>query len=383
MNKYLLKYMVFCFIAMLSGSCNDSESDLLEPKVYFEEREYRIEVEEGEAMTHELRARVSSLCASQVEVSYEVADTSVIEAYNKKYGTEYEMFDATAVDLGNAVATVPSGEVYAGSVSVKFSKLDKVEEGKSYLLPVRVRSASLPVSQGGDVVYFILHKPVRIMKVARVYNNYVRIPLLPGTQFTSVTYEALIYIDFFGNNNTVMGCEGTLIFRIGDAPLLEKDHLQIAGKSEYSVSQALGTGKWYHVAFTYNQSTGKTAIFINGEKASEAVWDIPSFDFGKGDFFIGKVAGFMWGERPFYGRMSEVRLWNVSRTESQIKENMITVDPKSEGLAAYYKLNGTDQFQDGETWKVKDASGHGMDGLVNGGDKALGIVELDEPITIK
>lgn len=63
--------------------------------------------------------------------------------------------------------------------------------------------------------------------------------------------------------------------------------------------------------------------------------------------------------------------------------NMITVDPKSEGLAAYYKLNGTDQFQDGETWKVKDASGHGMDGLVNGGDKALGIVELDEPITIK
>ena len=207
MNKYLLKYMVFCFIAMLSVSCNDSESDLLEPKVYFEEREYRIEVEEGEAMTHELRARVSSLCASQVEVSYEVADTSVIEAYNKKYGTEYEMFDATAVDLGNAVATVPSGEVYAGSVSVKFSKLDKVEEGKSYLLPVRVRSASLPVSQGGDVVYFILHKPVRIMKVARVYNNYVRIPLLPGTQFTSVTYEALIYIDFFGNNNTVMGCD--------------------------------------------------------------------------------------------------------------------------------------------------------------------------------
>ena len=51
-------------------------------------------------MTHELRARVSSLCASQVEVSYEVADTSVIEAYNKKYGTEYEMFDATAVDFG-------------------------------------------------------------------------------------------------------------------------------------------------------------------------------------------------------------------------------------------------------------------------------------------
>ena len=62
---------------------------------------------------------------------------------------------------------------------------------------------------------------------------------------------------------------------------------------------------------------------------------------------------------------------------------MITVDPKSEGLAAYYKLNGTDQFQDGDTWKVKDASGHGMDGLVNGGRSDLNIIDLDEPVTIK
>ena len=73
----------------------------------------------------------------------------------------------------------------------------------------------------------------------------------------------------------------------------------------------------------------------------------------------------------------------VAHGESNQGKHDYGLTPKSEGLAAYYKLNGTDQFQDGETWKVKDASGHGMDGLVNGGDKALGIVELDEPITIK
>lgn len=383
MNKYLLGYMAFCLMALLAVGCNDSESDLLEAKVYFEEREHRIEVEESETMTCELRARVSALCDAQVELSYEVAGADVVEAYNKKYGTEYEVFDATAVDLGDGVATVPAGEVYAGWVSVKFARLDKVEEGKSYLLPVRVRSLSLPVSQGGDIIYFIIHKPVQIMKVARMYDSYVRIPLLPGTLFTSVTYEALIYVNNFGKNNTIMGREGTLILRIGDDPLLARDRLQIAGKSEYSVSQALETGKWYHVAFTYDQPTGKTAILINGEKASEAVWGIPNFDFGKGDFFIGKVAEFKWGERPFFGRMSEVRLWNVSRTESQIKENMIAVDPKTKGLVAYYKLNGTDQFQEGETWKVKDASGHGMDGLVNGGEQELDVVDLDEPITVK
>ena len=89
MNKYLLKYIAFCFIVMLLGSCNDSESDLLEPKVYFENKEYVIEVTDAEAMTHDLQARVSSLYSSSVEVFYEVADPSIVAAYNKKYGTIY------------------------------------------------------------------------------------------------------------------------------------------------------------------------------------------------------------------------------------------------------------------------------------------------------
>lgn len=385
MNKYLLKYIAFCFIVMLLGSCNDSESDLLEPKVYFENKEYVIEVTDAEVMTHDLQARVSSLYSSSVEVSYEVADPSVVEAYNKKYGTEYETFEASNVKLGSGSSVVPDGQVYAELVSLQFSNLKSIEEGKSYLLPVRIKSASLPIIEERDIVYFVVTKPVRIMKVAKVYSNYIKVPLAPGTLFSSITYEALINVDWFGNNNTVMGCEGKLIFRIGDTPLVAANHLQIAGSKEFSVSQGLEEQKWYHVAFSYDQPTGKAAIYINGEKASEATWDTPNFDLtaNAGGFFIGKVARFMWGERPFYGRMSEVRLWNVSRTENQIKQNMITVDPKSEGLAAYYKLNGTDQFQDGDTWKVKDASGHGMDGLVNGGRSALNIIDLDEPVTIK
>lgn len=385
MNKYLLKYVAFCFIVVLFGSCNDSESDLLEPKVYFENKEYVIEVADEEAMTHDLQARVSSLCSSSVEVTYEVAEPSVVDDYNKKYGTEYETFEASNVKLGSETSVVPDGQVYADLISLQFSNLSSIEEGKSYLLPVRIKAASLPIVEGRDIVYFVVTKPVRIMKVARFNSKYIKVPLLPGTLFTSVTYEALIHLDWFGSNNTIMGCEGKLIFRIGDTPLVAANHLQIAGNKEFSVSKGLEEQKWYHVAFSYDQPTGKAAIYINGEKASEATWDTPNFDLttNAGGFFIGKVAGFMWGERPFYGYMSEVRLWNVSRTENQIKQNMINVDPKSEGLTAYYKLNGTDQFLDGEVWKVKDASGHGMDGLANGGYKELQIVDLEEPVSIK
>ena len=42
--KQLLKYLAFCTIAVLLNSCNDSESDLLEAKVYFESKEHTIEV---------------------------------------------------------------------------------------------------------------------------------------------------------------------------------------------------------------------------------------------------------------------------------------------------------------------------------------------------
>ena len=40
--------------------------------------------------------------------------------------------------------------------------------------------------------------------------------------------------------------------------------------------------------------------------------------------------------------MSEVRVWSVARTENQLKQNMLGVDPASEGLALYYKLDGSE-----------------------------------------
>lgn len=386
--KQLLKYLAFCAIAVLLNSCNDSESDLLEAKVYFESKEHTIEALNEQPITYELQSRVSSACSSPVEVRYEIAGQNEINAYNQKYGTNYETFNAANVKLGSNATTIPSGSIYSEKTPIEFTNLENMEEGKSYLLPVRIQSSSLPAIAGGDIIYFIITKPVQIKKVAQFQSNYIRIPLASGTMFTSITYEALIYINQFGSNNTIMGNEGILILRIGDTALPggHNDWIQIAGSKQYHSTQAFEKGKWYHVAFTYDQPSGKTAIYINGSKAAESTWDTPSFDLastGSGGFFIGKVANFMWGERPFYGYMSEVRLWTVARTENQIKQNMLNVDPNSEGLAAYYKLNGTDQFEsDGKSY-VKDASPKGMDGLANGGSRQLTIKELETPIAIK
>ena len=73
--------------------------------------------------------------------------------------------------------------------------------------------------------------------------------------------------------------------------------------------------------------------------------------------------------------MSEVRLWSVARTRNQLQQNMLTVDPKSEGLELYYKFNGS-EVQEGRT--IKDATGK-----ITGETGGLSITSLDVPVEIK
>lgn len=155
--KQLLKYLAFCTIAVLLNSCNDSESDLLEAKVYFESKEHTIEALNEQPITYELQSRVSSACSSPVEVRYEIAGQNEINEYNQKYGTNYETFNAANVKLGSNATTIPSGSIYSEKTPIEFTNLENMEEGKSYLLPVRIQSSSLPAIAG--VILFTLSLP--------------------------------------------------------------------------------------------------------------------------------------------------------------------------------------------------------------------------------
>lgn len=344
--KHIFKYLMLGAVALLTHACNnESESDLLEPKVYFENKTQMLSIE-GETMTVELSSRLTTLSDSPVEVTYAIADKSVVDEYNAKYGTSYEMFDASHASLSSTSSTIASGDIYSEIISVELSNLSTIEEGKSFILPVKVQSNSVPTLPGTDMVFFFISKPVKITTVAKFNSNYIKVPFPAGTYFNSFTYEALVYISRFGSNNTIMGTEGIMILRIGDAGggVTPKDIIEVAGQQTYKVSDPVQTGKWYHIALTYDQPSGKSAIYVNGSKWAETGWAIPGFDPNADvGFNIGKIPGFQWGERPLYGYMSEVRVWSVARTETQLKQNMLTVDPKSPGLELYFKLNGTDE----------------------------------------
>lgn len=376
MNKHIFNYLILGGMALLMGACNDSESDLLEPKVYFESKEYNLPMEDvNDMLTFSLTSRLSTKTSSEVDVSYAIADPSVVEEYNAKYGTAYEMFDVSHVKLSSTTSSIPSGELYADDVAMELSGLETLKEGKSYVVPVQVQSTSVPALPGTDIAFFLLSKPIKITKVGAFNYDWISIKFPVGTFFSSFTYEALIYVTSFGNNNTIMGTEGIMIFRIGDAPGVNKDYLEAAGTQKYNVTKPLQTNRWYHVALTYDQPTGKTGIYVNGEKWAGSDWGIDGFDPNADvGFNIGMLPGFQWGTRPLSGKMSEIRVWSVARTENQLKQNMLGVDPESEGLSLYYKLDGSETQESGV---IKDATGR-----INGTTSGISIETLDAPIAI-
>lgn len=58
-------------LSFSSVGCNDSESDLLEPKLYFESNVIRVEVE-ADTYECELVSRLSTMVKSNVNVNYQV-----------------------------------------------------------------------------------------------------------------------------------------------------------------------------------------------------------------------------------------------------------------------------------------------------------------------
>ena len=366
MNNRILKFIALGTAGLAFIACDNLEDKLLESKLYFENVKSTIEVDGDAAISIDLKSRLTSAQKEDVTVTYEIAGESAVKEYNDKNGTQLEPL--AGASLVSASAHVKAGDIYSDAVKISVSDVSAIEEGKSYLLPVRISSSSIAAISGADMAYFIVKKPVKIFNVGSFSFNYVTLPLTANDKFSSCTYEALINVSRFPGNATIMGCEGVMILRIGDTPAVAANQVQVAGKVDF-LGPKLESGKWYHIALVCDGGKGTATIYLNGEKYSEAgLATMPeTLVTGTEGFSVGLVPGFKWGQRPFYGMMSEVRLWTVPRTENQIKVNMLSVDPTSEGLLAYYKLNAS---------PIVDASPNGM----NPKASTAGITALDSPL---
>ena len=126
-----------------------------------------------------------------------------------------------------------------------------------------------------------------------------------------------------------------------------------------SPQNSISLNVWTHIAATFNGTNIK--LYVNGEEvaARRASFSIVT---NSNNVQIGDSPGF--SGRVFNGKIDEVRIWNIARTEEEIKNSMNLslgsgiLDSESSGLVGYWSMDeGIDQ-------QVSDKSYFGNDGLL-------------------
>ena len=334
-------------------------------------------------------------------------DASLTDAFNHRYGTDYQLLPEAYLDFSPVSVTIEAGKVNSEKVSIGFKNLmgqgedqtGAMEIDKTYLLPVRLSSEDISTMDGSSVAYYLVKRSSAITVAAQLTDNWIEFPLMntPGevadayNGLTALAYEALVNVDRFDLNNkdgvcnisTVMGVEQYLLLRIGDANF-ERQCLQFDGSgngsqfgklpSKSDPAKKLYSGSWYHVACTYDQNERVARIYVNGkliDEVKEAGVAGPTADnkitlamraLGMPEayqFFIGKSYNDF---RPLQGKIAEARVWRVARTGDEIWKNMYRIEnPKDQkDLIGYWKFN------DGEGNVVKDYSWVGNHGKAVG-----------------
>lgn len=244
------------------------------------------------------------------------------------------------------------GNVSGPALPIEFINIGELELKTTYVLPVTITSVEgIGMLQSAKTYYYVFHGASLINTVCNINRNRAYPSWKDGKIFdnlTENTLEILIKGNSFPNQlNTLMGIEGNYLLRLGDAGV-PSNQLQVAtsAKNLTNADLQFESGKWYHIAVTFNK--GAIKVYINGvEKLSESV-SKSSVSLGAphSDESSGKPRCFWIGysydhNRFFDGVVSEARIWNraLSASEIQAVNHFYTVDPASEGLIAYWKFN--------------------------------------------
>ncbi len=182
---------------------------------------------------------------------------------------------------------------------------------------------------------------------------YISADILPANYWEATIVSNSSWTDDIERGFDLRCGDGQVDFNIGD------------GTSWYNLlspSNALSADQWTHVAGTYDGSVQR--LYINGvEVASSSNSFTPAYDATQ-PLFIGEHP-FGNIDRPFDGKIDEVRIWNVARSQTEILANMCKeLNGDETGLVAYYKMT------DGSGTTLTDNSTNSNNGTLTNMDNA-------------
>lgn len=374
-HNILYGFSALAALAVLAGC--QTEKDALE-KHHFDNRLY---IETG-SVTEEILVKAGDAdvvrtlsIATALPLEEPVSGVFVADhAYVDNYRTIYEAPDVEPLPYDNCVILNPEVTIAAGSntsaaATVSFPGVSGLDRNTVYVMPIVLKNVTdINVIAPKTAVYYVFKGAALINVVCNMTENRAAAQAWATPEkfqnMTHFTAEALVRQNQAGRLiSSVMGVEGHFLLRIGDAGVPD-NQLQIASSRNLTNSNMqLQLGKWTHIACVFD--AGTVTVYFDGRKVLDAencgrnavTWGAYGSDKGETSgryFWLGYSYA---GDRYLDGEMAEVRIWDhcLSQSDIQAPNHFYFVDPASEGLIAYWKMD------DGGGTTLKDYSLNGND----------------------
>lgn len=385
MKKNILSILSISFIILSFFSC-DQEDGKVDNHVFIDRKEKTEDVLIGTKDTDSQSFTLNMLQPLSYDLNcYLSANESKVNAYNLTYGTEAILLGKDYYTITPAETTISAGKITSSPIEVSFKNLTNLDRNLTYVLPVTL-TADERVLESKSTIYYVVKAGALINVVADMKKSAAYINWVDPTGLTSMrkfTAEILLHPNAFQNGlSSVMGVEGKFLLRFGDSE--PKDQLQIAtSNGNYSSPNlVMKTGEWTHLALTYDSDAQEIQVYYDGIlKYTAATRNIGPVNWGvsyypnDGDPTRSFYIGYSYDSgRYFDGYMSECRIWDRILTPEELnaENHFYFVEPDSEGLLAYWKLN------DGGGDVIKDYSSKG-----NNGAPATDYNDLVNPAWVK
>jgi uncharacterized protein YcfL len=289
-------------------------------------------------------------------------DSLAMEAYNKANQTSYVNVPRDVVLLNDEYVTINKGTATSAVTSVTMTDNSFIEEGVIYVIPLSVayvEGGNASILEGSKSLFIRVGKTMESFSLnipnTSVYSTY---NLGAGNYDLgdAWTLELKAHPYNMKSRGSDQLCRlacwnedggGQVLLRFNENGKPWKTLDIVAPNGRY-VTGATGEGdsaegvfnpnQWYMISIVWNGSD--MVVYINGEKDTPWQYTIAgSQAFKLNRFEIGMSWGGYGGSQSYTGRMAEMRIWNIARSQSDIASTLCSVDAKAEGLLGYWKMN--------------------------------------------
>lgn len=325
-----------------------------------------------------ISARLALPAKEDVTVTFE-ARPDLAARYNMVYGDNAVGLPAEYFSIPEKVISIGKGNVTGNDIVVNFTNTNELNGDLRYVLPVTVADIQgISLLESTRTVYFVFKGAALINVVADISEMYFPVNWSSSVNVSglkTITVEALVRSSDWeaGRGNalsSVFGIEGNFLIRIGDADR-PRNQLQLVNPNgnwpSPNAAPGLPVNEWIHIAVVWDATTGERIYYQNGEVVASDNAASGSVSLNSG-CYVGRSYD---DSRWLPGEISELRIWNIQRTQEQIASSMYTVDPTTPGLLAYWKFN------EGSGNVINDATGNGTN-LTGEGTPTWVNVELPE-----